>query len=672
MAFGFVVVGYGQDPVETKDKIYWSDLRSGIFRSDLDGSGIEHLVNPDLRRPKDIALDVGGGKIYWTDLGRNHYWSDPGKDAIYRCNLDGSEIDPVILSLSSSGEYQAEITSIALDLVEGKIYCTVRYDHGDYHLGEILRSDLDGSNVESVLGPNILRSTIAALDAPRGKIYWTNSREGSLERTNLDGTDREVLITGLEYPAEIALNSADGKIYWTNSREGSLERTNLDGTDREVLITGLEYPAEVALNSADGKIYWTTATGTLQRSGVDGSNIETLLMDNATDIALDVVEGKIYWTTARGSIRRSDLNGSNIEDLFAPTVRAPHGFSLDVGEGKIYWTDSRGGTLLRSDLDGSGREVLITGLEDPRSIAVLGSSKIYWTDFGTKEIQRSNLDGSKVETLVTGLEWASLGTPGLVRTEDIALDGIGAKIYWAESQSIKRSDLDGANVETLVLNNAWSGTVLDIALDGIGGRMYWVEISGTIRLSDLDGSNVKDLFNPTTAADSPPSGIALDLSRDKIYWTSMFSDPVVWGSPTYTTVYRSDLDGSNLERIHLKESGTPTGIELISPLPTRVESEGPVGKLPVASDIENSLPNPFNARTRIAYRLSSSGPVRLEIYNTLGQPVRTLVDKFQSAGRYQVRWSAIDQKGAQVAAGVYFARLLYPGGVQTRRLLYLK
>ena len=56
----------------------------------------------------------------------------------------------------------------------------------------------------------------------------------------------------------------------------------------------------------------------------------------------------------------------------------------------------------------------------------------------------------------------------------------------------------------------------------------------------------------------------------------------------------------------------------------------------------------------------------------LGQPVRTLVDEFQVAGIHQVSWDARNQRAAAVAAGVYIARLSYPGGVLTRRLLYLK
>ena len=89
--------------------------------------------------------------------------------------------------------------------------------------------------------------------------------------------------------------------------------------------------------------------------------------------------------------------------------------------------------------------------------------------------------------------------------------------------------------------------------------------------------------------------------------------------------------------------------------------------MPTTSRLSPNFPNPFNTSTQIAYHIATSGPVRLTIYNTLGQPVRTLVNQFQPTGSYQVRWDAHD-----LAAGVYLVRLHYPGGEQTRRLLLLK
>lgn len=115
-----------------------------------------------------------------------------------------------------------------------------------------------------------------------------------------------------------------------------------------------------------------------------------------------------------------------------------------------------------------------------------------------------------------------------------------------------------------------------------------------------------------------------------------------------------------------------TGIALHIPHPTSVSTPNTTPAIPTTSGLDPNFPNPFNASTQIAYRLAAPGPVRLEIYNILGQPVRTLVNQFQPAGFYQVPWDARDQRGAALATGVYLTRLRHPAGAQTRRLLYLK
>ena len=104
----------------------------------------------------------------------------------------------------------------------------------------------------------------------------------------------------------------------------------------------------------------------------------------------------------------------------------------------------------------------------------------------------------------------------------------------------------------------------------------------------------------------------------------------------------------------------------------RVESLSAPKTVAQASGLAPNFPNPFNSATLITYHLSSPGPVQLVIYNVLGQPIRTLVDESQAAGSYQIRWDVLDQRGGSLSTGIYIARLSYPGGVQTQRLLYLK
>ncbi|MDE2812570.1 MAG: T9SS type A sorting domain-containing protein [Gemmatimonadota bacterium] len=94
--------------------------------------------------------------------------------------------------------------------------------------------------------------------------------------------------------------------------------------------------------------------------------------------------------------------------------------------------------------------------------------------------------------------------------------------------------------------------------------------------------------------------------------------------------------------------------------------------LPVTSSLEPNYPNPFNSSTQIPYRVSAPGPVRLAIYNVLGQPVRTLVDEIQAAGAYQVSWDGRDHSGALVANGLYLCRLQAGAVTRVRKMMVLE
>ena len=79
--------------------------------------------------------------------------------------------------------------------------------------------------------------------------------------------------------------------------------------------------------------------------------------------------------------------------------------------------------------------------------------------------------------------------------------------------------------------------------------------------------------------------------------------------------------------------------------------------LPEKFGLSPNYPNPFNAQTTIEYALPEAGPVRLVIYNALGQLVRRLVDQTESAGYKRVVWDGHDDRGLNVGSGVYFSKL---------------
>ncbi len=85
-----------------------------------------------------------------------------------------------------------------------------------------------------------------------------------------------------------------------------------------------------------------------------------------------------------------------------------------------------------------------------------------------------------------------------------------------------------------------------------------------------------------------------------------------------------------------------------------------------------NYPNPFNPTTTIRFQLPVAAGVRLAIYDIRGQLVRTLVHDVQSAGLHTVSWDGRDDRGKDVASGIYLYRLQAGTLAQTRSMILLR
>lgn len=94
--------------------------------------------------------------------------------------------------------------------------------------------------------------------------------------------------------------------------------------------------------------------------------------------------------------------------------------------------------------------------------------------------------------------------------------------------------------------------------------------------------------------------------------------------------------------------------------------------LPRKFELGQNYPNPFNANTVIKFDLPQSSKVKLDIYNILGQKVKSLVDEKLSAGYKKVTWDGTNQNGKSVASGVYFYRLQTDKFIEARKMVMLK
>lgn len=97
-----------------------------------------------------------------------------------------------------------------------------------------------------------------------------------------------------------------------------------------------------------------------------------------------------------------------------------------------------------------------------------------------------------------------------------------------------------------------------------------------------------------------------------------------------------------------------------------------IGELPATFELGQNYPNPFNPTTTIEFRMSESANVTLNVYNVLGQVVKTLVNGTMPSGVHHVTWDARDESGSPVSSGLYLYRMETTGYSASKTLVLMK
>ncbi|MFQ5452571.1 MAG: FlgD immunoglobulin-like domain containing protein, partial [Candidatus Zixiibacteriota bacterium] len=94
--------------------------------------------------------------------------------------------------------------------------------------------------------------------------------------------------------------------------------------------------------------------------------------------------------------------------------------------------------------------------------------------------------------------------------------------------------------------------------------------------------------------------------------------------------------------------------------------------LPVTVDLSQNYPNPFNPTTNISFNSSVSSQAKVEVFNVLGQKIKTLLDGYVSAGITSISWDGTDNSGNIVATGMYFYRLEIDEYEEAKKMMFVR
>jgi hypothetical protein len=132
------------------------------------------------------------------------------------------------------------------------------------------------------------------------------------------------------------------------------------------------------------------------------------------------------------------------------------------------------------------------------------------------------------------------------------------------------------------------------------------------------------------------------------------------------------LTAANVDSIHvLVSSGVNNDVVLLNSKQEDIRNSIPRNWM-----LYQNYPNPFNPTTTIEFdvpEIAGSIPrAAVQIFNILGQHVRTIERGIHDAGRYSVRWDGMNENGTRVASGVYFYRLLAGEYASTKKMVMMK
>jgi hypothetical protein len=255
---------------------------------------------------------------YFLDFDSQHqmlYWSDRAEYSIWRKDMNSGEMEKII----STGDW---LSGIAIDYANGKLYWIADDRNATYH---IYGSNLDGSNIVEILNRSDDFYLDLKIDPIQQKLYWSSSSlTPKIFRVNVDGSGFEEIVTmsysSTSYSVYLALDTIGGKIYFFETNGPTLQRCNLDGSSKEILISsGLDHPRNLVLDNANSRLYWTDyGIDRILSSNLDGTDQRYLTYQspNPRGIALDSEQGKIYYSEIYYSIiRRINLDGSSSETV---------------------------------------------------------------------------------------------------------------------------------------------------------------------------------------------------------------------------------------------------------------------------------------------------------------------------------------------------------------------
>jgi len=480
------------------------------------------------------------------------------------------------------------------------------------------------------------------------------------------------------------INPAGDKVYVRSNFPGAVEVFSLNAAtgqlgatpllaisvgDAFVTYYGME---QMALSPDDSKLY-VPEPGALN---IYDSNTGTLIY-SITDAAIVFPTGVCFANVQPDSydIYTVNTKTGNVERVTFLDYVDEYNPSFN-NNGKLVAHD------VVSSSDPLGQSIYITDIQTHTSTPLLGAeggNDASWSPNGQYIVfDRATAGDAKIYIVPAGG-----GISTMVR--DNAVDA-----EWSNnSQRLVFLDITDGSLRTVDLSG---GSETNLGVYGINAS--WSNNGKAIVFSD--GYNI---FTIAVSQAGEPLGDPVQLTFDG---TGIYNSQPSWSNDSKTIVFHSNRVTGDFDIWTIAANGgTPTlltgnpdygdydpsyskdgkyvayaGFTTLAVLPkgnsNNQESLTSNNSVPTEYVLEQNFPNPFNPTTQIRFSIPEAENVTLNIYNSVGQLVKTLAYGNMSEGHHQVTWDAKDNRGINLSSGIYFYRLQAGSFIETKKMILMK
>lgn len=220
--------------------VYWGNRSTfEVWRCNLDGTD-PVLLASTAAAPTDVYVDAAGGHVYIAM-----------SKAVVRVDLDGNNLEDVVACCGSANS----IIGMTVDPVGGKVYFNDNQNQPGTE-DRVFRTDMDGTGLIETLypipGPNNSVGGKLVIDPAAGKLYQAvgaSPAAGTVMRSDLDGSNIEIVIpnTGgdASYGLAVSIDHATGTLYWSNLAS-EIWSADLDGGNPVQVGSPINRPEGIA------------------------------------------------------------------------------------------------------------------------------------------------------------------------------------------------------------------------------------------------------------------------------------------------------------------------------------------------------------------------------------------------------------------------------------------